>query len=512
MSFDSGLVATEPEVPVFSRAGTLRSPEESIEVSRISRQSTARSTPSICDDLYARISRASSIGVLEYTLYPGREPRTDNSHIEESTVGDSQCQEAASCGAKDAENNADRTKSLRYGLVGPEDQSAVTGGREDRGAVSGPKRSPIRQSCRVPCHPQTNIGESKRIRSVSENSPICEPGRQTTTTTKNTSCRKPYICESSNKNYESEGYPTLTSRPIGESNGRLAKRCGHLPRVETTAGCTSVLADDTTGEHSNSLQRPLDGSFLSTTGEAQEVFGRGILRIQPHGPRSAYVITFLPDVVQPASMPSTSELSCEKPSHSTSSGRANLLNGRVADSVPGAQKSLPIDPLILADDGSWEAGDLDQPLSSSDDAKPSETICPYPDPPPLFTSALGQRDSVVLGQAKEAQCISSPHDRRSVVAGNPPRPAHSGEQSKHRKRKLRRPDEPSPKRVQGSNTSVTGGNSFAAFHTHFLSLPLDKRVQFLPWLLEGALPYHMPRPDLLTTGMPIWAAANLITS
>ncbi|KAE8163576.1 hypothetical protein BDV40DRAFT_135240 [Aspergillus tamarii] len=178
MSFDSGLVATEPEVPVFSRAVTLRSPEESIEVSRISRQSTARSTPSICDDLYARISRASSIGVLEHTLYPGREPRTDNSHIEESTVGDSQCQEAASCGAKDAENNADRTKSLRYGPVGPEDQSAVTGGREDRGAVSSPKRSPIRQSCRVPCHPQTNIGEPKRIRSVSENSPICEPGRQ----------------------------------------------------------------------------------------------------------------------------------------------------------------------------------------------------------------------------------------------------------------------------------------------------------------------------------------------
>ncbi|KAE8164617.1 hypothetical protein BDV40DRAFT_260467 [Aspergillus tamarii] len=112
--------------------------------------------------------------------------------------------------------------------------------------------------------------------------------------------------------------------------------------------------------------------------------------------------------------------------------------------------------------------------------------------------------TVVLGHAKEAQSTSSPHDRRSVAAanhsfGNPLSPAHGGKQSKPRKRKLRRPDGPPPKQVRGSYTSVEEGNSFAALHNHFLSLPLNKRVQFLTWLLKGALPYHIPRPDLLTT-------------
>ncbi|KAE8344887.1 hypothetical protein BDV24DRAFT_171386 [Aspergillus arachidicola] len=426
----------------------------------------ARTLGSPEENLCARISRPSSIGVLEHTLSPVREPRIENSHIEESIVGDSQGQKATSYGAKYAGNKADY-------------QNAVTGEREDRGvAASGPKRSPIRQSCRIPCHPQTNIGEPKRIRPVSENSHIREPGLQKTTTTKNTLCRTPYIRESSNKDYESEGYPTLTFKPIDESNERLAKRCVHLPRVETTAGCTSALADGTTREQLNSLQRPPDGSFLSTAGEAQETFGRGILRFQPHGPRNAYVITFLPDV-----------MSWEKPPHSTSHGRANQLSAPVADCVLGAQNNLPIDPLILADDGPWEAGDVDQPFSMSDDPNPSETIFLYPNPPPLFSNALGQRDSVVLGHAKEAQSISSPHDRRSVAAanlssGSPLSPARSGKQSKPRKRKLRRPDGPPPKRVRGSHTSVAEGNS----------------VQFLPWLLEGALPYHMLRLDPLTTG------------
>lgn len=85
-----------------------------------------------------------------------------------------------------------------------------------------------------------------------------------------------------------------------------------------------------------------------------------------------------------------SEMSWEKSSHSTSRGQANLLSAPVADSVPSAQKDLPINPLILADDGPWKVGDLDQPFSLSDDPKLSETICPYLDPPPLFSSALGQ--------------------------------------------------------------------------------------------------------------------------
>lgn len=74
ISFISGLVATEQEIPVLSRARTLGSPEESIEISQISHQSTARLTLSICDNLCAHISQSSSIGFLEHTLKLGREP------------------------------------------------------------------------------------------------------------------------------------------------------------------------------------------------------------------------------------------------------------------------------------------------------------------------------------------------------------------------------------------------------------------------------------------------------
>ncbi|BDD59387.1 hypothetical protein MAP00_004597 [Monascus purpureus] len=333
--------------------------------------------------------------------------------------------------------------------------------------------------------------------------------------TENISSRTHYDCENSTDDWDSEngqvadglikGYPKLTSRPIHEPNERLAKRCRHLPVVETAAGCTSALAGDATREHLGPPQRLPDGSFPPTSSEAQEVFGRGILRIQPHGHRNVYVITFLPDVVQPASMSSTSEISCEKSSHFTGNLPVNPSNAPVAGSVLGAQTDLPIDPLILADEGPCDEEGLRRSFSLGDDPRPSETTYPYPDPPPVFSSAPDQQDSVVLWQGKDAPFISSPHDRHSVVAGNPSSsnhlgPAHGGRQSKSLKRKPHRLDGQRPKRARDPQTSTAEGNSLAALHTHFLSLPLDKRLQFLPRLLEGALPHHMPMPDLLTTG------------
>lgn len=71
---------------------------------------------------------------------------------------------------------------------------------------------------------------------------------------------------------------------------------------------TSALTDDATQGCLSLPQRPPDSGFALTPSEAQEVFGRGILRIQPHGPRHAYFMTFLPYVVQPAPMPLTPEM------------------------------------------------------------------------------------------------------------------------------------------------------------------------------------------------------------
>lgn len=423
-------------------------------------------------------------------------------------------QEAASFDAEGAGNTARHTESLRYDSFGTE-------GRRGRGrdhanvgrapAASGPvqPRLPAGQSCRGCCHPQPNIT------SVSANSPIRQPDHQTTmTTTDSPPSRIPYVCDSSNDECESvngqavnglmKGHSTSTSGPTGESNTCVVKRGRHFPGVETTEGFPAASADDSMRDDPGVPYRPPEGSFPSTTGEALEVFGRGILRIQPHGPRNAYVITFLPDVVQLASMLPMSEM-CEESSHSTSRQMANPENALVTDSgVSGAQGDLPIDPLILAD-GPWETGDPHLPSPLSDDPKPSDTICPYPDPPPSFSSPLGPRDSVELGQRKEAQFTSSPDVRHSSAAGNPPSsnatgPTHCGGQSKSRKRKPRRGDGQPSKRVRGSHTSAAEGDALAALHTYFLSLPPDKRLQLLPRLLEDALPHHMPTLDLLTTG------------
>ncbi|OJD23148.1 hypothetical protein ACJ73_05500 [Blastomyces percursus] len=250
---------------------------------------------------------------------------------------------------------------------------------------------------------------------------------------------------------------------------------------------------NTTRKGSVPSQRPPVGNFWPAS-EAQEVFGRGILRIQPHGHRNAYIFTFLPDVVEAAPKSSASEL-CEESSTSTGRGPTNPTN--TFDSVPGAQKHLPIDPLILADDGRLEPEDLHQPFSLWDDPKSSEAICSYPDPSP----PLDQRDSIRPRQGEDTQSTSSP----SVAVGNPPSresptSAHGGKQFKSRKRKPCRLDGRPPKRVLGPHTSSPGGNPSAPLYTYLQSLPLDKRLQLLQLLSllsDDSPPHYMPTPDLL---------------
>ncbi|ODM19086.1 hypothetical protein SI65_05703 [Aspergillus cristatus] len=261
-------------------------------------------------------------------------------------------------------------------------------------------------------------------------------------------------------------------------------------------------------EHLCLSQRPQDSSFASTDG-AQEVFGRGILCIQPHGPRNAYIITFLPDVVPPASTPSTSEMPSEKSSDWSDHGPENLARAEVAGNMPGIQNDIPIDPLILADNGPWEAGDLHQPSPQSDSPTVSEMLCPYPDPPPVFCDAPDQQDSITQSRDGNPRSISPPHTKGhqqsprsylSTEAGissseSPLDTSHGDKRSKSRKRKPHQSHEQSSKRVRGLSTSIAGEDSFSMLRSHFLSLPLDERLQFLPWLLEGALPCHIPRSD-----------------
>lgn len=68
-------------------------------------------------------------------------------------------------------------------------------------------------------------------------------------------------------------------------------------------------SNDIVGECPNQSQAPSGVGLAVSLDQTQEIFGRGVLRIQTHGSRQAYFMTFLPEVSHRPSMPSLSEMS-----------------------------------------------------------------------------------------------------------------------------------------------------------------------------------------------------------
>lgn len=58
---------------------------------------------------------------------------------------------------------------------------------------------------------------------------------------------------------------------------------------------TSASTNDIVGTCIGQSEGPLDNRLAVTLDETQQIFGRGILRIQTHGPRHTYFMTFLPE-------------------------------------------------------------------------------------------------------------------------------------------------------------------------------------------------------------------------
>lgn len=96
---------------------------------------------------------------------------------------------------------------------------------------------------------------------------------------------------------------------------RPQKRRKHTAGPRNAAESDSTSANLAIGGVTNSIQNP-PGSDIGSLDEAQEVFGRGVLRIQPLGNRRSYFITFLPDLVQPLPISSTPGVSRKKSSFS----------------------------------------------------------------------------------------------------------------------------------------------------------------------------------------------------
>ncbi|KAL4997895.1 hypothetical protein BDV10DRAFT_194731 [Aspergillus recurvatus] len=177
--------------------------------------------------------------------------------------------------------------------------------------------------------------------------------------------------------------------------------------------------------------------------------------------------------------------------------------------LPDAQDDTPIDPVILADYGSWEDVNLQLSVPEVNDSLiDSGTICLYPDPPPVLSSPPGHyQDSSrkASGENGSTQTSDHPyiHDGRQLrpsQQGTSPDASYANDargnhhvrgESKSPKRKRQQSDRQTHKRPRACSTSPSKDDSFTAIRSHFVSLPLNDRLQFLSWLFEGALQHCM---------------------
>ncbi|OJD23060.1 hypothetical protein ACJ73_05595 [Blastomyces percursus] len=173
--------------------------------------------------------------------------------------------------------------------------------------------------------------------------------------------------------------------------------------------------------------------------------------------------------------------------------------------LPDLQNNIPIDPAILADDAPWDISDLHQPVQQGDDLASPKAIYPYSVPRPSMSCEPPNHHQGSRERSDYWNRNSQADDDTQVLDHRQIHPSRCGadvdvpcsystsddflgdEQSRRRKRGRQQPEEPAAKWLCVSSASSMGG-----LCSHFLSLPLDERLQFLSWLFEGALASCMP--------------------
>lgn len=232
--------------------------------------------------------------------------------------------------------------------------------------------------------------------------------------------------------------------------------------------------------------------------------GTSSRELAPHTPQTPHTST--PDRAQHDSQEVTgtpTELSCF-PGDITEAGLPSPSISSLEDNfeeisrLPDIQGTISIDPAILANNGSWVASDQQQPDPPCDSNIDSETICPYPEPPLVLHNTPGSHQ--VYSECAVGSNAGIQTDHHSHIHGQPdlrpfnhntePDLSHSSnvsESSKNSKRKRQRSDGQAPKRLRVSTRLRAGENSVTGLCSHFLTLPLDGRLQFLSWLFEGVL-------------------------
>ncbi|GFF61393.1 hypothetical protein IFM51744_10671 [Aspergillus udagawae] len=93
------------------------------------------------------------------------------------------------------------------------------------------------------------------------------------------------------------GNHSLLKRKAAADGGEHPRKRRRRDLISKTAQNTSVSARCPSKGCIAAHETPSGVDCSTSPGEAQEIFGRGIIRIQPHGQRHAYFLTFLPDAV-----------------------------------------------------------------------------------------------------------------------------------------------------------------------------------------------------------------------
>jgi hypothetical protein len=180
------------------------------------------------------------------------------------------------------------------------------------------------------------------------------------------------------------------------------------------------------------------------------------------------------DPISPCDLQEITDIPIEPPFFRGDTGEDGLLSPSISSSddsseeffrLQGLQSDVPIDPAILANNGPWEASNLHQTIPQGDSLIVSETICPYPEPPPVLHNASDyHRDSGEGAGSQDGDTQTSDHhpihghqqlhsshhntDRDVSSSNGANENSHIGGQSKTSKRKTQRSDRPAPKRLR----------------------------------------------------------------
>ncbi|KAJ5640263.1 uncharacterized protein N7484_008125 [Penicillium longicatenatum] len=118
--------------------------------------------------------------------------------------------------------------------------------------------------------------------------------------------------DSSNLDNDLEKQTLMSSTASGGSNLKARGRPRRRPK--RAQGKSLSPRKDSVGKSTSQSQPAPGGGLAVTLDKSQEIFGRGVLRIQAHGPRHVYFMTFLPEISHSPSTSSPSEIPPEHPS------------------------------------------------------------------------------------------------------------------------------------------------------------------------------------------------------